>query len=165
MKGLVIHSFVIMTSHIHLIVSVKDGGEPLPGIIRDFKKYTSVKLIQAIKTIPESRRIWLLRAFKKAGTANPNNTRNQVWQQDNHPIELITLKFVRQKLEYIHLNPVKAGIVFQPTDYVQSSATAYAGRDIECPLEIVLFILRWVWVVPETVLVLNFTIFFKYGQF
>jgi REP element-mobilizing transposase RayT len=127
-----------MTNHLHLIISRHDKGETISGIIRDFKKFTSVMLLKAIKEIPESRWEWLLRAFRKAGAKNPNNSRYQVWIQDNHPLELITEKFVRQKLDYIHLNPVRAGIVFQPIDYVYSSATAYAGRAVECPLEVVL---------------------------
>lgn len=135
-KGLVVHAFVVMTSHIHLIVSRKPDGKQLSEIIRDFKKYTAAKLLKAIKEAPESRREWLLRAFGKAGSNNPNNNRYQVWIQDNHPVELITLKFVKQKLDYIHNNPVETGIVFTPYDYVYSSATAYAGRAVECPLAI-----------------------------
>lgn len=137
-KGLVVCAFVIMSSHMHLIVSSKEGGEPLSDIIRGFKKYTSKKLVEAVKTIPESRREWLLRAFEKAGERNSNNSKHQVWIQDNHPVELVTLKFVKQKLDYIHLNPVKARIVFDAADYVNSSATAYVGRHQECPLEIVI---------------------------
>jgi hypothetical protein len=51
-------------------------------------------------------------------------------------VKLVTQKFTLQKLEYIHLNPVQAKIVFNPIDYVFSSATAYAGREMKCPLEI-----------------------------
>jgi REP element-mobilizing transposase RayT len=53
-KGLSVHAYVYMTSHIHLIVTALDGE--LPGVIRDFKKFTSKKLIEAIKEYPESRR-------------------------------------------------------------------------------------------------------------
>ena len=127
-----------MTNHMHLIVSRKNDGEQLSDIIRDFKKFTSAKLLKAMKEQPESRREWLLRAFRKAGEKNPDNSRYQVWIQDNHPLELITEKFVRQKLDYIHLNPVRTGIVFQPVDYVYSSSTAYAGRAVECSLDIAL---------------------------
>ena len=135
-KGLVVHNFVIMTSHVHLLVSRKPYGEQLSGIIRDFKKYTSGKLLKAIKEMPESRRKWLLEAFGEAGRANPNNSHYQVWVQDNHPVEIVTMKFVKQKLNYVHNNPVESGIVFSPQDYVYSSASAYAGRAAECPLEI-----------------------------
>ncbi len=135
-KGLVVHAFVIMTSHMHLIFARKQDGEQLSGIIRDFKKYTSGKLVKAIKEIPESRREWLLRAFGQAGRKNPNNLRYQVWVQDSHPVELISLKFVKQKLDYVHNNPMETGIVFSPYEYVYSSACAYAGRAAECPLPV-----------------------------
>ena len=137
-KGLLVHAFVIMSNHIHLIVSRKEDGEPLSGIIRDFKKFTSRELIKAIQTVPESRREWLLRSFAYAGKRNTNNKDYQVWQQDNHPVELVTPQFTKQKLDYIHMNPVVAGIVFSPVEYVYSSATAYFGRAAECPLEIVI---------------------------
>jgi REP element-mobilizing transposase RayT len=70
-KGLSVHAYVYMTSHIHLIVTAFDGE--LPNVIRDFKKFTSKKLIEAIQEHPESRREWLLRKFnyeaQKAGRA------------------------------------------------------------------------------------------------
>ncbi len=135
-KGLNIHAFVFMPSHLHLIISRTKEGELLSGIIRDFKKHTSKELVKAIQAGRESRREWLLRAFARAGKYNPNNKNYQVWQQDNHPVELITLKFIRQKLDYIHMNPVRARIVFNPVDYVHSSASAYAGQVIKCPLEL-----------------------------
>ena len=47
-KGLVIHAWVLMTNHIHLIVSV-DGSIALSDILRDFKKFTSKKIVAAIE--------------------------------------------------------------------------------------------------------------------
>lgn len=58
-KGLVVYSWVIMSSHIHLIVRVKDDFL-LSDTLRDFKKYTSKELIKTIKAVPESRREWML---------------------------------------------------------------------------------------------------------
>jgi REP element-mobilizing transposase RayT len=52
-KGLSVHAYVYMTSHIHLIVTAFDGE--LQNVIRDFKKFTAKRLIEAIK-YPESRR-------------------------------------------------------------------------------------------------------------
>ena len=49
----------------------------------------------------------------------------QFWQQDNYPIELTTLEMMRQKLDYIHENPKRAGIVFEPEQYKHSSAYHY----------------------------------------
>lgn len=57
-----------------------------------------------------------------------NNSKNkdyQFWQQENRPIELISNKFIDQKLLYIHMNPVKAGLVDEPWEYRYSSARDY----------------------------------------
>ncbi len=56
---------------------------------------------------------------------NSRNTNYQFWRQDNHPIVLITAPFINQKLEYIHNNPVVAGIVDKAEEYVYSSARDY----------------------------------------
>ena len=77
-----------MPNHIHLIIS-KNGSDSLSDIMRDFKKFTSSKIIEAIKTISESRRNWMLWLFESAGKRNSNNTNFQFWQQENHPEELI----------------------------------------------------------------------------
>jgi putative transposase len=63
--------------------------------------------------------------FLKAGTENSHNKVYQFWRQDNQPKELITEGFARQKLDYIHNNPVEAGIVEKAEDYLYSSAMDY----------------------------------------
>lgn len=61
--------------------------------------------------------------------SNGNNKRYQFWRQDNHPIELdMHTGLFRQKLEYIHTNPVEAGPVEEPSFYIYSSAANYEGR-------------------------------------
>lgn len=123
-KGLLIHAYVIMTNHIHMLIS-RNSADLLEGIMRDMKKYTSMKILEAIKTEPESRREWLLEIFTQAGTANSNNTKYQFWQQDNHPIECDTSEILEQKMEYIHENPVRAGFVEKAEDWIYSSARDY----------------------------------------
>lgn len=63
--------------------------------------------------------------FKRAGLKNANNKLYQFWQQDNHPIELTSVQMMQQKLDYIHENPVRAGIVYEPQNYKYSSALTY----------------------------------------
>ena len=65
--------------------------------------------------------------FERAGKKNPNNQEYQFWQQNNHPIELNTNELMEQKLDYVHQNPVEAGFVANPEDYLYSSAIDYAG--------------------------------------
>jgi putative transposase len=89
---------------------------------------TSQQLRAAIENnSQESRREWMLWMMHRAGKKNSNNEGFQLWQQDNHPIELSTHKMLHQKLDYIHNNPVEAGFVDKPEDYLYSSAKNYYG--------------------------------------
>ena len=66
--------------------------------------------------------------FRKAGEDNTRNKNAQFWRQDNHPKECYSPAFTVQKLTYIHNNPVEAGFVAKPEDYLYSSARDYAGK-------------------------------------
>ena len=125
-KGLEIYAWCIMSNHVHLIIGTSQM--PMQYILRDLKKYTSVKIIEAInENQQESRKEWLLWMFERAGKKNSNNTNYQFWQQDNHPIELSNNEMMIQKLNYIHQNPVEEGIVLSSEAYLYSSAKNYAG--------------------------------------
>lgn len=125
-KGLEISAYVIMSSHLHLIINAKESSDGLSAIIRDFKKYTAKALIDWIlNDARESRSDWLKVVFKYHAKLNSNNKNYQVWRQDNQPKSLLHPKFISQKLNYIHMNPVEAGIVLQAEDYIYSSARSY----------------------------------------
>jgi len=123
-KGLLLHSWCIMSNHVHLIVSAKENN--LSDILRDFKKFTSKQIITAIENNPgESRKDWMLEIFKEQGSKNSRNSTYQFWRQDNQPQELFSAAFIFQKTNYIHQNAVEAGIVEQAEDYLYSSAKDY----------------------------------------
>jgi putative transposase len=117
-----------MPSHLHLVVSAETGPNTLSDIMRDFKKFTSKRIVKSISEIAESRREWLLRHFAYVGKFNPKIKDYKFWQDGLHPIELTTVKFIEQKINYIHQNPVEAGYVFRAEDYVMSSAAQYEGE-------------------------------------
>jgi len=98
--------------------------------MRDMKKFSSVKIIREIIENPvESRKLSMLKLFADAGKANSNNTHYQLWQQENHPIEIEPhSNMFDQKLNYIHQNPVKAGWVNESSAYVYSSASNYEEK-------------------------------------
>jgi len=123
-KGLLIHAYVIMTNHVHMIIS-RNSDTLLEDIMRDMKKFTSSKLLEAIKKEPESRREWMLALFRQAGESNSNNKIFQLWQQDNHPIECGSPTVLSQKMDYVHENPVRAGFVEKAEDWAYSSAAHY----------------------------------------
>ena len=125
MKGLNIHAWCIMPNHLHLIISGKEPNR-LSDILRDFKKFTSFKIVDAIeKNRKESRRGWLLWLFKIAGKENSRNTDYQFWQQDNHPVECSSDAILQSRMNYLHENPVRAGLVWHKEDYRYSSGIDY----------------------------------------
>lgn len=126
-KGLILYAWCVMSNHIHLIAEAKEGKK-LSDILRDFKKHTSKKILQAIKEYPESRRDWILNIFKYAGRYNKKIKHYKFWQNGNEAKEIHSNEFMEQKLEYIHMNPVIAEIVEFPEDYLYSSARDYVGN-------------------------------------
>lgn len=126
-KDLEIYCWCIMPSHIHMIVGSK--GRPLDKIIGEMKSFTSRSLRRAISEHPsESRREWMLNMMEKSGMQNNNNQDWQLWQQHNHPIEILNTTMFYQKMEYIHRNPVEAGFVENEEDYLYSSARDFFGK-------------------------------------
>ena len=126
-KGLIIHAWCLMSNHVHLIFSAKEKGTH-SDILRDLKKFTAKKIVEAIKNNPsESQKKWILEKLYFAGSQNSNNKYVQLWQQDNHPIEIFSPKVISQKIEYVHNNPIVAGIVSEAHHYLYSSACDYIG--------------------------------------
>ena len=96
-------AYVFMPSHIHLLLLI--DGKLLASFMRDFKKYTAQKGIVEL-------------------------CRNQhIWQPRYDRQAIITLKVMLTKINYIHLNPVKAELVEKSEDWNWSSAADYLGRE------------------------------------
>jgi putative transposase len=133
-KALKVHAWCLMSNHLHLIISSEKMK--LSDILRDFKKFTSHEILKQIENNKEeSRRDWMLWIFKSAGARNNRNDKYQFWQQDNRPIQLETTSFTLTKLEYLHNNPVQAGIVEKPEAYSLSSAKDYHNQKGIVPIE------------------------------
>lgn len=128
-KGLEVYAWCLMSNHLHAILRATEGHK-LSAIIRDYKKYTSKKIAETISTENESRREWLLHRFEFAGKYDSRITHYKFWQEGNHAIALNPHHpaLWGQKINYIHDNPVRAGIVKNAEDYVYSSACDYSGK-------------------------------------
>lgn len=132
-KGLQIHGYVLMTNHLHMLVSSQ--GKPLKDIFRDFKKYTAKQLANTIQeNVKESRKKWIRSMMELRAKNSSRHKYVQVWKVGNHAIPLWTEAIIWQKLAYIHQNPVKAGWVDEAWHFKHSSARAYQG--LQCELEI-----------------------------
>lgn len=133
-KGLKLYAWVLMSNHLHLIAAAEDG-KILSDVLRDFKQYTSRKIIATIQSEPESRRQWLLHRFEFNAKLNPKVRYYKVWQDGNEAKEIHSNTFLDQKLEYIHQNPVRAEWVDEPEHYRYSSAANYAELPGLLPIE------------------------------
>mgnify|MGYP003663761922 FL=1 len=99
-------------------------------LLRDFKKFTAKKIIETIKNNPqESRKELLLWLFQRAGKKQSNISNYQFWQHHNKPIELWSESVIKQKVNYIHNNPVASGFVVKPEDWKYSSARNFQDDD------------------------------------
>lgn len=118
-KGLKIYAWVIMSNHCHLIISAE--GNKLSDVIRDLKKYTAKKIVKAIDSnAAESRKRWLLWLLRKEDHI-------WFWEEGYHGKEITDRSFFESKATYIHMNPVKAGIVEKEEEYSLSSCCDFYG--------------------------------------
>ena len=108
-------------------MTIQSQEATISDLIRDFKKFTAKSILEKIQNSPESRREWMLERFKLATESHSRNKNYQLWQYGNHPEEVYSNKFMWTKLDYIHLNPVRAGIVEKASHYVYSSASNYVS--------------------------------------
>ena len=136
-KGLQVGAWVIMTSHVHMIIGTS-GKHKLEDTIGQLKSYTSRHIRLEIESCTyESRKDWMMWQFKRTGINNSNNKDYQFWIQDSHPVQLSSGERMSQRLHYIHNNPVEAGFVCKPEDWKYSSAHDYSGGT-QGPLDLVM---------------------------
>lgn len=111
-----IYAFVIMPNHIHLIWQIM-GEHQRESVQRDFLKYTAQQILKILRN--EKSRL------QRGLLVHAKDRKFQIWERNSLSIPLWSDKVMWQKLEYIHYNPVKAGMCLYPEDYKYSSATFY----------------------------------------
>ena len=119
-QRMAIYGYVIMENHVHFIASSPE----LPNEVRKFKSFTARRIIDLLES---QQRGAPLRAFRRFKARHKSDREFQMWQEGSHPKMIQNDEMMRQKLEYIHLNPVKRGYVDDPTHRRYSSARNYAG--------------------------------------
>jgi len=112
--------YVIMPDHIHFLLYLQ-VEQAITDFMRDFKRFTSGRITRQAKV--EGKTDWII-MFEKAGE-NTERAEYKVWQDSFWEQNIYSEEFLKQKLNYIHLNPVRAGIVNNAIDYPYSSARNY----------------------------------------
>jgi REP-associated tyrosine transposase len=113
-----LYGFVLMENHLHLIAS----SENLIKEIGDFKSFTARKIIDHYIETNNTFILGQLQHFKEH---HKHDRKYQLWQEGSHPQQITSNEMMIQKLEYIHLNPVKRRYVDKPEDWRYSSARNY----------------------------------------
>jgi putative transposase len=107
-KRIKLYAFVIMVNHIHLIWQMCPDSDP-EAVQRDFLKYTA----QKIKADLDKYHPAVLEHFR----VDAKDRKYQFWERNPLSVELTTHKVFLQKLDYIHWNPVRAGLCSVPEEY------------------------------------------------
>ncbi len=94
-------AYVFMPSHLHLILAI--NGKTLSAFMRDFKKYTAQKGLRELCNSPK------------------------IWQDRYDRQVIITDEVLATKIQYVHDNPFRAGLVASPEKWPWSSAVDYLG--------------------------------------
>ena len=120
--GMRIFAYCLMPNHIHLILQSNATGD-LSNFMREWKSVTAREIL----TYAEDKSPRLLQQFEKAAEKYhlSNKQRHHVWASRFDDLQLRTSNTIRVKLNYIHENPVRKGIVQKTGDYEYSSAGWY----------------------------------------
>ena len=116
--GFALVGFVLMPDHVHLIINEPPGAAPAK-VIQLFKQRVSRRLRG--KQRAASRQ--LLLPFP----GDPASER-RFWQRRYYDFNIYTRRKLRQKLDYMHANPVKERLVKHPKDWPWSSWAFYVGK-------------------------------------
>ena len=123
-KSLRVNAYVVMPTHLHAIVfDVNFESERLKHTLDDFRKFTGRQLADYCDA-------HLSPVFGEAfRSAAGEDRQRRVWQPTQHPEGIVSEQFWQQKVNYIHENPVRKGLVTRPEDWRFSSARFWAGEE------------------------------------
>jgi hypothetical protein len=122
-KGLRTNAYVIMPTHLHGIFFHETfQAKALEKVLTDFRKFTGRQLADfAGQHLPPS----FTTVFEqRAG----EDRERRVWQPTRHPVQIETEGFWQAKLDYLHANPCRKGLVVLPEYWRFSSASHWLGR-------------------------------------
>lgn len=120
-QGLQLYGYVVMENHLHYLAQSGD----LSRCVASFKSFTARKIIEHLHLTGAERTLERLHSSKRAHKQDRNY---QFWQEGSHAELVCNEAVMRQKLDYIHYNPVRRGYVDRPEHWRYSSARSYAGE-------------------------------------
>jgi REP element-mobilizing transposase RayT len=117
---LIIYAYVLMENHLHMVASADDLAKELAS----FKSYSARRSIDYYRV---SGNQFVLKQLSDLKQPHRVDRDYQFWQEGVHPKRIFDERMMRQKIEYIHHNPIRRGYVEEPEHWRYSSARNYAG--------------------------------------
>ncbi|WP_198242994.1 REP-associated tyrosine transposase [methane-oxidizing endosymbiont of Gigantopelta aegis] len=119
-EGVKIYGYVILENHLHWIAQS-------PNLAKDVARFKAFTARQLVYCLAEAKQDKILQQFCFYKKKHKSDRQHQVWEEGSHPQLLQTEEMLRQKLDYIHQNPVKRGYVDKIEHWRYSSARNYLG--------------------------------------
>jgi len=120
-----IYAYVIMLTHFHWILEVNPNYAILSSVTRDIKKHSAWDIMDYLQVAGCSD---FLQTFSRAAS-EIKNQRRKFWMKRFDDAYIRNDNMFESRVNYIHHNPVKAGLVVRPEDYKYSSARNYVFGD------------------------------------
>lgn len=121
--GILIFAYVIMPDHTHL---VSDSARRISDVLRFTNGIAAKRVIDYLKENNFESSLAKLRQEEK-----DRGYKHSLWQHHPDAFDLIGEDTLMQKVNYIHQNPVRAGLCDEPEDYLYSSARLWRGVPLE----------------------------------
>ena len=115
--------YMLMPDHNHLIVNPL--GRDIRRVMNSLKSGSARMIIDWLRDSGYESSLKKL----ELTTSQKRRHRHSLWQKDFSSIDLWSPKFILQKLNYIHLNPVRAGLCKHPAEWQWSSYRAYLPHE------------------------------------
>ncbi len=118
-----IFAYAIIPDHKHIVT----GGSRLPSdTLRYLNGITAKRILDYLKENDFTESLDKLRQFEKK-----RGYKYSVWEHHADTFPITSETTFMQKVSYIHLNPVKDGLVEHPNDYLYSSARIWHRKPLE----------------------------------
>jgi REP element-mobilizing transposase RayT len=121
--GLLIFAYAIMPDHTHVIT---DNSRKMKDVLRYLNGISAKRVIDYLKENKFESSLAKLRIQERE-----NKHKHSVYQHRPNALRLIGEDAFMQKVNYIHLNPVRAGLVDHPDDYLYSSSRLWHRRALD----------------------------------
>lgn len=129
-QGHYVIGYVIMPNHVHVMIGFVETAQSINSIVGNGKRFIAYEIIKRLEKLNEKELLQILEAEIET-KRKENNKKHNVWQLSFDWKHCESERFIIQKLEYYHNNPIKGSwnLCPNPIDYLHSSARFYMNGE------------------------------------